>query len=444
MALEFSRMKLLVSACLALAAIAYSALDPEVSKQASAELEALRAELAAARTALAKAPQRKSGAQTEGYVRGNDGRIQYPRAFDLVGNTPLIDLTALCPEAAPGVRILGKAEFLNPGFSHKDRIMRNILTKAEEEGRLAKGMTVVCASSVLGIVSCGTHPHSTSCCCPLNACAVSPGNTGASCAMLCSMRGYACVIITSSKCSKEKMDSIRAYGATLIIAEPGQNYMQIETDMAKANPSWFSVNQYDNLDNPEAHFKTTGPEIYAQTHGTVSHFVMAGSTGGTISGVGGFLKQRNPNVKVLLADPVGSVFTNYFRTGELGVGRKFLVEGVGKENIPGCLNISVVDDVIPVSDEDAFKMCYKLAHSEGVFVGGSAGLNVHAAVEVAKSLKGPATVVTLLCDLGVKYLSKIYSDEWLEKNGLVGVGDADNAAAGTRATSGPSLAGPAP
>eukprot|EP00035_Acanthoeca_spectabilis_P009491 m.168153 g.168153 ORF g.168153 m.168153 type:complete len:249 (+) comp14741_c0_seq16:248-994(+) len=218
MALEFSRMKLLVSACLALAAIAYSALDPEVSKQASAELEALRAELAAARTALAKAPQRKSGAQTEGYVRGNDGRIQYPRAFDLVGNTPLIDLTALCPEAAPGVRILGKAEFLNPGFSHKDRIMRNILTKAEEEGRLAKGMTVVCASS---------------------------GNTGASCAMLCSMRGYACVIITSSKCSKEKMDSIRAYGATLIIAEPGQNYMQIETDMAKANPSWFSVNQVD-------------------------------------------------------------------------------------------------------------------------------------------------------------------------------------------------------
>lgn len=325
------------------------------------------------------------------YTMSAGGTVQYPRAFDLVGNTPLIDLTALCPDAAPGVQVLGKAEFMNPGFSHKDRIIRNILTKAEEEGRLYKGMTVVCASS---------------------------GNTGASCAMLCSMRGYRCVVITSRKCSKEKCDSIKAYGAELLISGPGQDYMQMEADLAEQNPTWFSVNQYDNLDNPEAHFKTTGPEIYKQTCGTVTHFVMAGSTGGTISGVGGYLKRVKPSVNIVLADPVGSVFTNYFRTGEIGVGEKFLVEGVGKANLPGCLDMSIVDDVIPVADRDAFKMCYKLAECEGVMVGGSAGLNVHAACELAKTLEGPATVVTILCDLGVKYLSKVYSAEWLRENNI--------------------------
>lgn len=284
------------------------------------------------------------------------------------------------------------------GFSHKDRIIRNILTKAEASGRLQPGCTVVGASS---------------------------GNTGASCAMFCSMRGYDCVIITSPKCSKEKMDAIRAYGATLLISEPGQDYMQMEADLAEKNPTWFSVNQYANLDNPEAHHCTTGPEIFQQTCGTVTHFVMAGSTGGTISGVGSYLKSVKPSTRVYLADPVGSVFTNYFRTGELGIGRKFLVEGVGKENIPGCLNFDVVDDVIPVSDSDAFAMCKTLARSEGLFVGGSAGLNVHAAVQLANTLEGPATIVTLLCDTGVKYLSKVFNESWLAENHVTTADEGD-------------------
>ena len=145
---------------------------------------------------------------------------------------------------------------------------------------------------------------------------------------------------------------------------------------------------------------------------------MAGSTGGTISGVGRYLKNKNDGVQIVLADPVGSVFTNYFRTGELGEGKSFLVEGVGKANIPGAMNFDIINAVIPVNDTDAFTMCKRLARTEGIFVGGSAGLNVHAAVELANRVERPATIVTLLCDIGIKYLSKVYNDAWLEENGV--------------------------
>eukprot|EP00040_Diaphanoeca_grandis_P010804 m.55338 g.55338 ORF g.55338 m.55338 type:complete len:410 (-) comp22058_c1_seq1:253-1482(-) len=327
-----------------------------------------------------------------GYYKKSTGcQTNYPRAMDMIGRTAMLDLTALANPKDPRTRVLGKAEYLNPGFSHKDRIIRNIITKAEKDGLLKPGYTVVAASS---------------------------GNTGCSCAMVCAMRGYKCIIITSQKCSEEKMNSIRAFGATLLISKPNEDYMQMETDLAIKNPLWFSVNQYANLDNPEAHFLTTGPEIYEQTCGEVTHFVMSGSTGGTISGVGKYLKSRNPDVKMVLADPVGSVFTNFFKTGELGVGSKFLVEGVGKETIPGCLAINVVDEVLPVTDKDAFYMCKRLARSEGIFVGGSAGLNVHAAVELANAAEGPVTVVTILCDNGIKYLSKVFNDDWLKANNV--------------------------
>jgi len=315
----------------------------------------------------------------------------FPRYYDLIGDTPLIDLTSLANPKVPGVRVLGKAEFLNPGFSHKDRIVRSIFAKAEAAGKLKPGMTIVAASS---------------------------GNTGASVAMISAMRGYECTIITNSKCSKEKCDSIKAYGARLMIAKEGQCYMQMETDLAQKNPDWFSVNQYDNLDNPEGHYTSTGPEIWAQTGGKVTHFVMGGSTGGTISGVGKYLKEQNPAAKIILADPIGSIFTNYFKTGELGKGKSFLVEGVGKANIPGCLDFDVVDDVVQVSDVSSFSMCKKLAQKEGIMVGGSAGMNVHAAIEVANNLDESGTVVTLLCDLGIKYLSKVFNDEWCKEKGV--------------------------
>jgi len=332
-----------------------------------------------------------------------DGRFvrnkgdDFLRYSDLIGCTPMIDLTSLASPKVPGVRVLGKAEFLNPGFSMKDRMAQRIITMAMETGELPRGGTVVAASS---------------------------GNTGAAVAMLCAMLGLKAVIITNPKCSKEKQDSIKAYGATLIIAKPGEDYMAMEHQLAKENPGWFAFDQYNNLANPEAHYTTTGPEVWEQSHHKVTHFVMAGSTGGTVSGVGTFLKEMNPEVQVVLADPIGSIFTHYHKTlretgqGEIRPGQKFLVEGVGKESIPGAMNMSVIDRVIPVSDKDAFQTCRDLATKEGILVGGSAGLNVRAAIDLANSMEKPAVIVTVLCDTGIKYLSKIYNNNWLLENGV--------------------------
>jgi cysteine synthase len=321
--------------------------------------------------------------------------ISFPRYRDLIGDTPLVDITSLCNPKAKNVRVLGKAEFLNPGFSMKDRIVKSMLDGAEARGELVPGKdcTVVAASS---------------------------GNTGASVAMQCAMRGYDAVILTNQKCSQEKCDAIRAYGADLRIVEQGVCYMQEETRLASLNPTWFSLNQYDNPDNPKAHYGSTGPEIWRDTGGRVTHFVAAGSTGGTVSGTGRYLKEQNPAVKVVMSDPVGSIFFNYHKTGQLDAPGKFLVEGVGKNNIPGAMDFGVVDDMIQVSDKDAFKMCKTLARTEGICCGGSTGLNVCAAIQLANETEQDnAVIVTILCDLGVKYLSKVYNDQWLESNKMM-------------------------
>ena len=195
-----------------------------------------------------------------------------------------------------GVVILGKAEFLNPGLSMKDRIVKHIFDNAEKSGQLRPNMTVVAASS---------------------------GNTGASVAMLSAIRGYKAVIVTNSKCSKEKCDAIRAYGADLMVVGPAVDYMQKEVDLAKENPEWFSVSQYDNLQNPLAHYLGTGAEIFQQTSGKVTHFVAGGTTGGTMSGVGRYLKEHVPNVKIIMADPHGSIFYDYWKTQKISPSGKF-------------------------------------------------------------------------------------------------------------------------
>lgn len=179
------------------------------------------------------------------------------------------------------------------------------------------------------------------------------------------------------------------------------------------------MNQYENGDNPAAHYMGTGPEIWTDTAGQVTHFVAAGSTGGTVSGVGRYLKERNPKVRVVMADPVGSIFYEYHKTGVAPKAASFLVEGVGKNTIPGAMDFNVVDDMIQVTDKEAFKMCKRLAVEEGICCGGSTGLNVCAAVRLANETEEEgATIVTILCDLGVKYLSKVYNDEWLEQHDM--------------------------
>lgn len=319
------------------------------------------------------------------------------RYENLIGSTPLVDITSLANPKVPGVKVLGKCEFLNPGFSMKDRIVKNIFDKAEESGLLRPGGTVVAASS---------------------------GNTGAAVAMLAAMRGYRAVITTSPKCSQEKMANIRAYGAELIVSPSGlaeshpDSYMNMATRLAKENEGWFDVNQYENQDNPEGHFLTLGPEIWEQTVGRVTHFVAGGSTGGTISGTGKFLKGKNPEIQCVLADPEGSVFYEYYMSRKVTQPLKFLVEGVGKGSIPGCMDFTVVDDVLKVSDQQAFSRCHQLARTEGLMVGGSAGLNTEAAIRIANTVEEPAVIVTVLCDLGVKYLSKVFNDTWLNENNM--------------------------
>lgn len=323
---------------------------------------------------------------------------EYPTYAGLVGNTPIIDLSSLISPQVPGVKLLAKCEFLNPGFSIKDRIAFNILTEAEESNQLKPGMTVVAASS---------------------------GNTGAATAMFCAIKGYDCIITTSKKCSEEKRNSITAYGATLLVSPSGvapdhpDHYMNVPAKLMQQDPAkYFDMDQYDNLKNPEAHYKTLGPEIYRQTGGTVTHFVAAASTGGTVSGVGRYLKEMKPgNCYVVMPDPIGSIFKEAFDCkGVHGAPKPFLVEGVGKDSIPGALDFECVDEVMPVSDRDAISMCHKLARTQGLLVGGSSGLNVHASVKLANSLKQPGVIVTILCDTGIKYLSKVYSDSYLEQN----------------------------
>jgi cysteine synthase len=242
------------------------------------------------------------------------------------------------------------------------------------------------------------------------------------------MRGYRCIITTSPKCSQEKMDAIRAYGARLLVspesAKEGEpaHYMEMARLLALRDPErYFDVDQYDSKFNAEGHYLTLGPEIWEQTAGTVTHFVAAGSTGGTVSGTGRFLKERNAGVRVVLADPVGSIFTDYFRNGAIPAkAGKYLVEGVGKGSIPGAMDFSLIDAVQPVSDQEAFDMCFRLCREEGLCAGGSAGLNLHAAMQVANTCEEDATIITVLPDLGIKYLSKIYNPVWLRDNGLHG------------------------
>jgi cystathionine beta-synthase len=326
-------------------------------------------------------------------------RRPYANVLETVGWTPLIRLNRV----TRGIRtpVYAKAEFYNPGGSIKDRIGLPIIERAEREGRLKPGGTVVEGTS---------------------------GNTGVGLAIAAVLKGYRCVFTMPDKMSQEKVRLLKAFGAEVIITPTAvppdhpDNYVMRAKKIASETPNAILANQFYNDANPEAHYATTGPELWEQSEGRITHFVSAAGTGGTLTGVGRYLKEKNPKIKIIAGDPTGSILAENWRSkGKNTIeGVPYKVEGIGQDKLPGTLDMSVIDDYQTVSDRDAFTMARRLTREEGLFVGGSTGLITHVALGVARNLNDPdAFVVTVLCDTGERYLSKLYSDEWMRENQML-------------------------
>jgi len=321
----------------------------------------------------------------------------YDSVLDTVGWTPLIRLARV----AAGLRtpIYGKAEYVNPGGSVKDRIGLAIIEGAERRGELRPGGTIVEGTS---------------------------GNTGVGLAIAAALKGYHCVFTMPDKMSQEKVRLLKAFGAEVVITPTAvppdhpDNYVMKAKQIARDTPGAILANQFYNEINPEAHYATTGPEIWEQTGGRVTHLVAGAGTGGTVSGAGKYLKEKNPKVRVVAGDPVGSLYTHYHRTHTLGDGHPYKVEGIGGDKIPSTIWFDSIDEFRQVSDRTSLMMARRLAREEGILAGGSTGLNVALALDIARELDNPeALIVTILCDTGERYLSKVFNDEWMQENQML-------------------------
>jgi cystathionine beta-synthase len=338
-------------------------------------------------------------AAPENAVPGHAPRNARPfgNVLETIGWTPLIRLNRIHDGAR--TPLYAKAEFFNPGGSVKDRIGLAMIEAAERDGRLRRG----------GVIVEGTS-----------------GNTGVGLAIAAVIKGYRCIFTMPDKMSQEKVRLLKAFGAEVIVTPTAvppdhpDNYVQTAKRIVAETPGAVLADQFYNPVNPEAHYATTGPELWAQTDGRITHFVAAAGTGGTMTGVGRFLKERNPSVRVIAGDPAGSIFAGYHRTGEKGEGAPYKVEGIGNDKLPSTLDFDVVDEYHTISDRDAFHMGRRLTREEGLFVGGSAGLIVHLAVRIAHQIDDPdALIVCILPDTGERYLSKMYSEEWMRENRLL-------------------------
>ena len=314
----------------------------------------------------------------------------YDNVVELIGNTPLVRLR----NVTEGIQatVLAKVEYVNPGGSVKDRIAMRMVEDAEKAGILRPGGTIV-------------EPTS--------------GNTGVGLALVAQLRGYRCVFVCPDKVSQDKQDVLRAYGAEVVVCptavapEDPRSYYNVSDRLAREIPGAWKPNQYSNPANPRSHYETTGPELWKQTEGRITHFVAGVGTGGTISGIGRYLKEASDGrVKVIGADPEGSVYSG-------GTGRPYLVEGVGEDFWPETYDRKIADEIVEVSDKESFEMTRRLAREEGLLVGGSCGMAVVGALEVARKAGPDDVIVVLLPDGGRGYLSKIFNDKWMARYGFL-------------------------
>ena len=323
-----------------------------------------------------------------------ENNVSASSVLDLIGNTPLLRLNEA--SKLTGCEILGKAEFLNPGQSVKDRAALHIIRAAEKDGSLKPG----------GVVVEGTA-----------------GNTGIGLAMVCSALGYRCKIVMPRTQSQEKKDAVKLLGAELVevdavpYANPN-NYVHFSERLAKETPNAIWANQFDNTANREAHIDTTGPEIFEQTDGKVDGFICSVGSGGTLGGVSMALKARNPDIQIGIADPFGSKMYSYFKDGVLETEGNSITEGIGQGRITANLKDIIVDKAYQISDKEALEVIFELNQLEGICLGGSSGINVAGAIRMARDMGPGHTIVTILCDYGQRYQSKVYNPEFLQEKGL--------------------------
>jgi cystathionine beta-synthase len=332
----------------------------------------------------------------------------FENVLDTIGRTPLIKLNRVA--AGLPCPIYGKVEFFNPGSSIKDRIAKSMIERAEEEGIIKPGVTTIIEATA--------------------------GNTGVGLALVGAVRGYRCIFVLPDKMSAEKVSLLRAYGAETVIVptnvppDSPDSYGGVARRLLNEIPNAWMPNQFTNMNNPEIHYLTTGPEIWEQTHGRVTCFVSGIGTGGTISGVGKYLKERNPKIRVVGADPDGSILSG-------GTPKSWKVEGIGEDYVPKTLNSQVVDDWVRVTDKESFQMARKAARMEGLLIGGSCGTCLAAALRYAERLTPRDLMVVIMPDTGRNYLSKCYNDDWMRENGYLDEDRRPGTAADVLAAAGP-------